>query len=603
MYTKIKVLGLLVVFILQAFFCAAQCNLAYFSLSEEVYCGDTVDLYAYVIDTTSQYQVDFNDSTLGGWTAAVGVDYTNPCGEGLDNTSHFWMGDSASQPRYLQSGLYDFSAGALICFELRYAAQSDPPPCEGPDEPDEGVYLQYSLDTGNTWLNIHYFDPFGGSDTNLTVWKNYCFNLPNEAQVDGLMIRWYQDAISGEEYDHWGLDNIKILTDNGQGYDFIWQPLGLTGYAATVPISNPMPPITVTAYDETDTCGLEVTLDVLPVQLDLFAGVDTVLCIEDCIELNGRAKVVLEENPEATFNGDAIFLLSISTMVSDSLMVDGLLMESIGQESIREVCINQFSGSLNFIGGSIICPDGNELVLFSPGSISSQSSILSICFSDAASTTIGNASPPYQGSYLPEGGLLNSLAGCSASGSWKLKIISSNNQAIFSSTGWNITFIDSSLTREVDYIWYPTEGLDNPFVLNPTICPDSTITYQLSVNDPTGCVSGSEEVTITVDQNCVVSVLELDEGMKVFVPNAFTPNGDGLNDIFLPVGDSLEGFLFFVYDRQGRLVFEAGKRGIGWNGTDLKGKALPQGVYIWELKNENTNGQVQEHSGKVTLIR
>jgi hypothetical protein len=87
------------------------------------------------------------------------------------------MDNNTSVPRALTSASYNLSAataGVTICFDLLFAEQGNAAPCEGPDEPDEGVYLQYSINGGATWIDIHYFDPNGGYDLQLTNWNNCC---------------------------------------------------------------------------------------------------------------------------------------------------------------------------------------------------------------------------------------------------------------------------------------------------------------------------------------------------------------------------------------------------------------------------------------------
>ncbi|MBQ1695086.1 MAG: gliding motility-associated C-terminal domain-containing protein, partial [Bacteroidales bacterium] len=91
----------------------------------------------------------------------------------------------------------------------------------------------------------------------------------------------------------------------------------------------------------------------------------------------------------------------------------------------------------------------------------------------------------------------------------------------------------------------------------------------------------------------------------IFVPNAFTPNGDGQNDFFKPFyPETLVTEVYFaVYDRWGSIVYETDNiRADGWNGT-YKGKQLAPDVYIFWLKAKCINGEEYEHRGNVTLIR
>lgn len=97
--------------------------------------------------------------------------------------------------------------------------------------------------------------------------------------------------------------------------------------------------------------------------------------------------------------------------------------------------------------------------------------------------------------------------------------------------------------------------------------------------------------------------LALEECEPVFdIPNAFSPNGDGLNDEFKPVGDEVDIVLFEIYDRWGEFVFGTNNFDLGWDGT-LRGKPVDPGVYTWVLHYKDSLGRRKVKTGNVTLIR
>lgn len=118
--------------------------------------------------------------------------------------------------------------------------------------------------------------------------------------------------------------------------------------------------------------------------------------------------------------------------------------------------------------------------------------------------------------------------------------------------------------------------------------------YSVTVTDnSTGCTAA---VTVNVLQNL---------SNNIFVPNAFTPNGDGNNDVFSIYGSIKNiGFLQVqVFNRWGEKVFESNDHHFAWDGT-YKGKLQNPGVYIWQLKLAFTNGQVDElRKGSVTILK
>ena len=88
------------------------------------------------------------------------------------------------------------------------------------------------------------------------------------------------------------------------------------------------------------------------------------------------------------------------------------------------------------------------------------------------------------------------------------------------------------------------------------------------------------------------------------MPNAFTPNGDGKNDVFkfVALGGVSKLYYFRIYNRLGQLVFSSVKYGEGWDGT-ISGKAQDPGGYVWMAKGEDWNGNVFEEQGTMVLVR
>lgn len=112
---------------------------------------------------------------------------------------------------------------------------------------------------------------------------------------------------------------------------------------------------------------------------------------------------------------------------------------------------------------------------------------------------------------------------------------------------------------------------------------------------------------LVVDENQCMDSLKQDYLINgpVYFPNAFTPNGDGLNDIMRVVGRTIqvEDFLWVVYDRRGTQAFVSINPELGWDGKLSDGKPAPAGVYVYYLKYKDVNGNKFEKEGSFTLIR
>lgn len=88
----------------------------------------------------------------------------------------------------------------------------------------------------------------------------------------------------------------------------------------------------------------------------------------------------------------------------------------------------------------------------------------------------------------------------------------------------------------------------------------------------------------------------------VYIPNAFTPNGDGINDIFSAKGYYIDKFNMDIYDRWGELVFSSNDISKGWDGT-IKGKLAENSVYVWKAVIMDAQHKRHEMTGSVTLIK
>ena len=107
------------------------------------------------------------------------------------------------------------------------------------------------------------------------------------------------------------------------------------------------------------------------------------------------------------------------------------------------------------------------------------------------------------------------------------------------------------------------------------------------------CVKDSFDLEIKQAGNCDT----------LFFPSAFTPNNDGLNDVFRStLNFSIKSYEFIIYDRWGKRVFATNKQGEGWKG-DFNGKSQPVGVYIWSVNYITANDKKKVLKGTVTLLR
>lgn len=150
-------------------------------------------------------------------------------------------------------------------------------------------------------------------------------------------------------------------------------------------------------------------------------------------------------------------------------------------------------------------------------------------------------------------------------------------------------------TGGVGYFWYPSTGLNNVSISNPVAVHDGSIDsirYWLRVTDEAGCV---DSATI------LVRIFKVNP--QIFVPSAFTPNNDGLNDLVRPIAVGIERIEYFtIYNRWGQMVFNTTVNGEGWDGK-IAGKPQDSNTFVWLVKAVDYLGNPVFQKGTVTLIR
>ncbi|HXO74819.1 MAG TPA: gliding motility-associated C-terminal domain-containing protein, partial [Puia sp.] len=147
------------------------------------------------------------------------------------------------------------------------------------------------------------------------------------------------------------------------------------------------------------------------------------------------------------------------------------------------------------------------------------------------------------------------------------------------------------------WVWTPTENLDCSNCANPVATLIFKKEYYVTVTDANNCMSSDSILIITIcnDKN-------------YFIPNTFSPNGDGVNDYFYPRGSNLYNIQSFrVFNRWGQMVFErknfpANDATMGWDGN-INGRPAPVDAYVYIAEVICNNAQVVALHGDVTLVR
>ncbi len=134
-----------------------------------------------------------------------------------DGSNYFWATiNDQDGHRFVATNDLDVSVGGQITFGMRFGRDDPSSGCENPDEPSEGVYLQYSTDGGAQWSTIKYWVPtqigiLSPEGIDLYSWTQFAVTVPEAAKSNSTRFRWFQPSNSGSSYDNWGLDDISVF--------------------------------------------------------------------------------------------------------------------------------------------------------------------------------------------------------------------------------------------------------------------------------------------------------------------------------------------------------------------------------------------------------
>ncbi|PZF74179.1 PKD domain-containing protein [Taibaiella soli] len=250
----------------------------------------------------------------------------------------------------------------------------------------------------------------------------------------------------------------------------------------------------------------------------------------------------------------------------------------------------------DFTFSGLLCP--NTPVQFTDQSVATYKPIISWNwdFGDTSGTST-EQNPVYT---YPKGGTYNvklvsqSRRGCTDTA---IKQITIEDFKPYAGGGDTIIVrgesINFNASGGVQYTWTPSTYLNNPLIGNPVgYYPDTgRITYAVHIVSENGC-QGNDTLSVWVVGQS-----------SIYVPSAFTPNGDGLNDMLIPIGIGYRNVNFFrIYNRWGQEVYYGTKFKIGWDGT-YNGRPAELGVYYWVLSLTDRFGKEEIYKGDVTLIR
>ncbi|MFZ4401823.1 MAG: gliding motility-associated C-terminal domain-containing protein [Bacteroidales bacterium] len=648
--------------------------------------GDSLDLNS----SKSDYLMNnnFNSSTIGtGWSTNVTAIWSNPCpptglpAEGVA----LWLGANVF-PRELVTVGYDIHCYSTchVEFDMKYGANQNTTNCESPDLTTEGVHLMYSITGGAPWTQFSGIDvaPIGtfgtGGYVNGTggywtpvannaatgpyyTWNHYKSQIPAAAFSTNTKIRWYQDLASGNNFDHWGIDNVQISCPtqpylewscterpSWHYYDFnppafIADQAGTFHYIVSIidlinnnhcpqidtitvvvhdPKVNVISDFSICYGDTTLLTEVDTSIGPLTYQWNTVPITTTntllayptstmmyTLTVKDSINCKAKDSVKVTVNPlpvivttnDTICVGDSATLTATGGGTADVFLWSNATTNPILK--IKPTVTTVFQIKVTTQYG---CKDtSSAFVLVNPSPVLQITNNTTICIGNQIPLTVSGGL-----SYLwsPTNDTLASITVTPTDPLTTYSVVATDANKCVDSASVDITTIPlpiPTISQETDTICKGayttiTAGGGTSFLWNTGETTSSVYVRPLS--------TFMYNVTVSNVLNNVVCSkdISIEQAVRncnvIYIPNSFSPLG--YNTVFKPAGEIVisKSYEFAIYNRWGQMVFETTDISQGWNGR-FNGEYVPSGVYIYYIKIDNDFEDPYEKIGTVTVIQ
>jgi len=648
--------------------------------------GDSLDLNS----SKSDYLMNnnFNNSTIGqGWSTNVTALWSNPCApNGLPAEGVvLWLGANVF-PRELITIGYDIHcySTCYVEFDMKYGANQNTTNCESPDLPTEGVHLMYSITGGAPWTQFAgldqaptgtygsggYVNGTGGYWTPVAnnaatgpyyTWNHYKAQMPATAFSTNTKIRWYQDLASGNNFDHWGIDNVQISCPQQPYLEWSCpERPGWHFYDFNPPAFIATQPgtfhyiVSIIDLVNNNHCPQIDTITVIVHNPKVTALPDLAICFGDTATLTvtttsigpltyqwNTTPVSINDSLIAFPTDTTLYIItvkdSINCIAKDSVLLSVNPLPVI-VTSNDTICIGDTATITAIAAGN-----GNKYLW------SNADTTATIKFTPVTTTT-------YQLTVTTKYGCKDTSSAIAVVNPLPVIQLTNNtticigSQALLTAAGG------------IAYIWTPTTDTLPSISVSPT---DPITTYTVRVTDINNCIDSSSvdvttiplpvptisqeldtickgafttitasggsnyqwntgentpsiyvrpllsfiyNVTVSNTINNVVCSkdIEILQAVRncnvIYVPNSFSPSG--YNTVFKPIGDIVitKSYKFSVFNRWGQMVFETTDINQGWDGR-FNGEYVQSGAYIYYLQIDNGFEDPYEKIGTVTVIQ
>lgn len=404
---------------------------------------------------------------------------------------------------------------------------------------------------------------------------------------------------------------IPFTNLSGGGGTYLWDFGDGNGSTSISPTHTYAAPgtytVTLTATNAETCNGTDAvtrTISVATARPVLAAMSDTTLCGP----LNGFELVANSEGTATTFlwSSDAGFTDMLNASPSDSIAfvsppASGTYFVRAGDvpacREVDSVTVIVSLADVSLQGDSLVCSndpavlrvigaDEGSVILWQP-----ESAIV-----NGQGTSTATVAPNETTGY---GVTVTTPTGCSWTGAITVSVSPIDGNSVGASATpsavlpGTVVQLGATPSDGVTYSWQPADLVSDPTLPNPTSTVNATTTFTVTVSD--GVCTKNASVTVTVFELVC-------KDPNIFVPNSFSPNGDGVNDFLVVRGQHITDLEFMVFDRWGEKVFETKDQNVGWDGT-FRGEAVGPAVFVYHLTAFCLDGQRYFTKGNVTVIR
>jgi len=448
---------------------------------------------------------------------------------------------------------------------------------------------------------------FMAEDTITAILKVTDINGCMASDTQLVVVTFIQDSIPTMQMFCIG-DSVQL---NANGYDttaisYIWTAIPMdSNFVSTDQnpwVSPSVPTVyTVTIYNQDTLCFATYAVSVVPKDgVDLQLPPDMVVCNEDSVTINAGGNGLNYEWSEFP-NFDPIFATEPSITVFPTQ--DGKVYY------VRTTSINGCEGldSIHIINGQVtvaVGPYDNDICLGESTTLLVNNLDPNDVLNYTWTPTLPNVpnpvvSPTETTSYHV---VIANQYGCIEELDFPVNVTVITVVAEIIGLDTICTGISTQLLATASgngapytYSWSASTGLSNPNIVDPIASPDAAQVYVVTATTFNGCTA-TDAVSI---QFCEDQCIE----PYIFVPMAFTPNGDSNNDYFIVRGTNITELVFVVWNRWGEKMYETNDiNAQGWDGS-YRGETLTPDAYPWYLRARCGNGVYYEKKGNVTLLK